>query len=73
MTARFSDQQGYRPTAAQITVHEGSPPNLRGAILLIAEGRFPFEERPCPRVRAGPAPPPATPTPTPQKGSFLNP
>ena len=38
MTERFSDRQGYRPTAAQITVREDAPSELRGAIPLIAEG-----------------------------------
>ena len=38
MTERFSDRQGYRPTAAEITVREDAPSGLRGAIPLIAEG-----------------------------------
>ena len=38
MTERFSDRQGYRPTAVQITVREDAPSNLRAAIPLIAEG-----------------------------------
>ena len=38
MTERFSDRQGYRPPAAQITVREDAPSELRGAIPLIAEG-----------------------------------
>ena len=37
MTERFSDRQGYRPTAAQITVREDAPAALRGAILMLAE------------------------------------
>ena len=37
MTERFSDRHGYRPTAAQITVREDAPSELRGAIPLIAE------------------------------------
>ena len=37
MTERFSDRQGYRPPAAQITVREDAPSELRGAIPLIAE------------------------------------
>lgn len=37
MTERFSDRQGYRPSAAQITVREDAPSELRGAIPLIAE------------------------------------
>ena len=36
MTERFSDRQGYRPTAAQITVREDAPSELRDAIPLIA-------------------------------------
>ena len=37
MTERFSDRQGYRPPAAQITIREDAPSKLRGAIPLIAE------------------------------------
>lgn len=37
MTERFSDRQGYRPSAVQITVREDAPPELRSAIHLIAE------------------------------------
>ncbi len=37
MTERFSDRQGYRPQPAQITVHEDAPPELRGAIRLLAK------------------------------------
>ena len=37
MTERFSDRQGYRPAAAEITVREDAPSELRGAIPLIAE------------------------------------
>ena len=37
MTERFSDRQGYRPPAAQITVREDAPSELRDAIPLIAE------------------------------------
>lgn len=37
MTQRFSDRQGYRPTAVQVKVREDAPSNLRGAIPLIAE------------------------------------
>lgn len=37
MTERFSDRQGYGPTAAQITVREDAPSELRDAIPLIAE------------------------------------
>ena len=36
MTQHFSDRHGYRPVAAQITVREDAPPDLRGAIPLIA-------------------------------------
>ena len=36
MTERFSDRQGYRPSAAPITVREDAPSSLRGAIPLIA-------------------------------------
>ena len=38
MTERFSDRQGYRPAAAEITVREDAPSELRDAIPLIAEG-----------------------------------
>lgn len=38
MTERFSDRQGYRPPAAEITVREDAPSGLRDAIPLIAEG-----------------------------------
>ena len=38
MTERFSDRQGYRPAAVQITVREDAPSKLRGAIPLIARG-----------------------------------
>ena len=38
MTERFSERQGYRPPAVQITVREDAPSELRGAIPLIAEG-----------------------------------
>ena len=37
MAERFSERQGYRPTAVKITVREDAPSNLRGAIPLIAE------------------------------------
>ena len=37
MIERFSDRQGYRPTAVQITVREDAPSDLRSAIPLIAE------------------------------------
>ena len=37
MNKRFSDRQGYRPAAAQITVHEDAPSELRGALPLIAK------------------------------------
>ena len=37
MAERFSDRQGYRPSVAEITVREDAPPELRGAIPLIAE------------------------------------
>ncbi len=37
MTERFSDRQGYRPTAKKITVREDAPSELRDAIPLIAE------------------------------------
>ena len=37
MTERFSARHGYGPPAAKITVHEDAPPDLRGAIPLIAE------------------------------------
>lgn len=37
MTERFSDRQGYRPTAAQITIREDAPSNLRFAIPSIAK------------------------------------
>ena len=37
MTERFSDRQGYRPSAAPVTVREDAPSGLRGAIPLIAE------------------------------------
>ena len=36
MTERFSDRQGYRPSAAPITVREDAPSDLRGAIPLLA-------------------------------------
>ena len=36
MTERFSDRQGYRPSAAQIAIREDAPSSLRGAIPLIA-------------------------------------
>ena len=36
MTERFSARHGYGPPAAKITVHEDAPPDLRGAIPLIA-------------------------------------
>lgn len=36
MTERFSDRQGYRAPPAQITVREDAPPELRGAIRLLA-------------------------------------
>ena len=36
MTQHFSDRHGYRPATAQITVREDAPPDLRGAIPLIA-------------------------------------
>lgn len=38
MTERFSDRQGYRPSAAPITVREDAPSGLRDAIPMIAEG-----------------------------------
>lgn len=38
MTESFSERQGYRPPAAEITVREDAPSGLRDAILLIAEG-----------------------------------
>ena len=34
---RFSTRQGYRPPAAEITVREDAPPDLRGAIVMLAE------------------------------------
>ena len=37
MTERFSDRQGYRPAAAQITVREDAPSELRGAIPLLGQ------------------------------------
>ena len=37
MTERFSDRQCYRPMAAKITIREDAPPNLRDALLVIAE------------------------------------
>ena len=37
MTERFSDREGYRPPAAPITIREDAPPELRGAILVLAE------------------------------------
>ena len=37
MTERFSDRQSYRPAAAQITVREDVPSELRGAVPLIAK------------------------------------
>lgn len=37
MTKRFSDREGYRPSAAQITVREDAPPSLRAAIPMIAK------------------------------------
>ena len=37
MTERFSDRQGYRPSAAPVTVREDALSGLRGAIPLIAE------------------------------------
>ncbi len=37
MTERFSDREGYRPPAAPITVREEAPPELRGAILILAQ------------------------------------
>ena len=37
MTELFSDRQGYRPAAAQITVREDAPSELRGAVPLIAK------------------------------------
>ena len=37
MTERFSERQGYRPSAVQIDVREDAPSNLRGAIPLLAE------------------------------------
>ena len=36
MTERFSDRQGYRPSAAPITVREDAPSDLRGAVPLPA-------------------------------------
>ena len=38
MTERFSDRQGYKPAAVQITVRKDAPSNLRGATPLLAEG-----------------------------------
>lgn len=37
MTERFSDREGYRPPPAPITVREDAPPELRGAILVLAK------------------------------------
>ena len=37
MTERFSDREGYRPPAAPITVREDAPPELQGAILILAQ------------------------------------
>ena len=37
MTERFSDREGYRPPAAPITIREDAPPELRGAILVLAK------------------------------------
>lgn len=37
MTERFSDREGYRPPAAPITIREDAPPELRSAILVLAE------------------------------------
>ena len=37
MTERFSAREGYRPPAAAITIREDAPPELRGAILVLAE------------------------------------
>ena len=37
MPDRFSDRHGYRPPTAAITVRDDAPPELRSAILLIAE------------------------------------
>ena len=47
MTERFSDRQGYRPPAAQITIRKDAPSELRGAIPLIAEdaGMMPSDIR----------------------------
>lgn len=47
MTERFSNRQGYRPSATEIIVREGASPELRGAIPLIAEeaGMKPSEMR----------------------------
>ncbi len=53
MTERFSDQQGYRPTTAQITVREGAPSELRGAIPLIAEGAVSFQRASLPQGLGG--------------------
>ncbi len=47
MKERFSTRQGYRPPAAPVTIREDAPPNLRGAILVLAEeaGMCPSEMR----------------------------
>ena len=37
MTERFSDRQGYRPSAVPITVREDAPPSLREAIPMLAK------------------------------------
>ena len=37
MIERFSDREGYRPPAVQITVREDAPPSLRNAIPMIAK------------------------------------
>lgn len=34
---RFSTRQGYRPPPAEITIREDAPPELRGAILMLAD------------------------------------
>ena len=38
MTERFSDRQGYRPSAVPITIREDAPSGLRSALPLIAQG-----------------------------------
>ena len=37
MTERFSAREGHRPAAAPITIREEAPPELRGAILVLAQ------------------------------------